>query len=74
VVVAGVLAGTGGYGYDAARGEYRDLVQAGVVDPTKVVRVALENAVSVAATLLLADATLTEVPDPPADRRESAGD
>jgi chaperonin GroEL len=40
---------------------YVDLLEAGIIDPTKVVRVALENAVSVAGTLLLAEATLTEV-------------
>ena len=43
------------------RGEYVDLVQAGIIDPTKVVRMALENAVSVAGVLLLTEATLTEV-------------
>ena len=43
---------------------YVDLVEAGIIDPTKVVRVALENAVSVASVLLLTEATLTEVPEP----------
>jgi chaperonin GroEL len=51
-------------GFDAARGEYVDLVEAGIVDPTKVVRLALENAVSVAGVLLLTEATLTEIPEP----------
>ena len=55
-------AGNGNYGFDAARGEYVDLVEAGIIDPTKVVRVALENAVSVARVLLFTEATLTEVP------------
>jgi chaperonin GroEL len=50
-------------GFDAARKEYVDLVEAGIVDPTKVVRVALENAVSVAGLLLLTEATLTEEPE-----------
>ena len=45
-----------------ARGEYVDLMEAGIIDPTKVVRIALENAVSVASVLLLTEATLTEVP------------
>jgi chaperonin GroEL len=45
-----------------------DLVEAGIVDPTKVVRVALENAVSVASVLLLTEATLTEIPEPPSER------
>jgi chaperonin GroEL len=40
-----------------------DLVQAGIVDPTKVVRIALENAVSVASVLLLTEATMTEIPE-----------
>jgi chaperonin GroEL len=61
VVVARMLEGEGNTGYDAARNEYVDLVEAGIVDPTKVVRVALENAVSVASVLLLTEATMTEV-------------
>ena len=63
VVVDRMLTGAGGIGFDAARKEYVDLVEAGIVDPTKVVRIALENAVSVASTLLLTEATLTEIPD-----------
>lgn len=51
-------------GFDAARGIFVDMFEAGIVDPAKVVRVALENAVSVAGTLLLAEATLTEIPEP----------
>jgi chaperonin GroEL len=50
-------------GFDAARCEYVDMLEAGIIDPTKVVRVALENAVSVAGVLLLAEATLTEHKD-----------
>ncbi len=63
VVVDRMKAGTGNYGFDAARCEYVDLVDAGIIDPTKVVRIALENAVSVASVLLLAEATLTEIPE-----------
>ncbi len=63
VVVDRMLGGKGSYGFDAARGEYVDLVEAGIIDPTKVVRIALENAVSVASVLLLAEATLTEKPE-----------
>ena len=63
VVVAQMRAGTGNYGFDAARGQYVDLVEAGIIDPTKVVRTALENAVSVASLLLLTEATLTDVPE-----------
>jgi chaperonin GroEL len=55
--------GAGNRGFDAARKEYVDLVDAGIIDPTKVVRVALENAVSAASLLLLTEATMTEVPD-----------
>jgi chaperonin GroEL len=69
VVVAKMLDGTGNYGFDAARKQYVDLVEAGIIDPTKVVRIALENAVSVASVLLLSEATLTEVEEP---RKEPA--
>ena len=63
VVLDRMKAGKGNYGFDASRCEYVDLVEAGIIDPTKVVRVALENAVSVASVLLLAEATLTELPE-----------
>ena len=63
VVVAEMLKSKGSIGYDAARNEYTDLVKAGIVDPTKVVRIALENAISVASILLLTEATMTEVPE-----------
>jgi chaperonin GroEL len=63
VVVNQMRAGKGNLGFDAARKEYVDLVEAGIIDPTKVVRIALENAVSVASLLLLTEATLTEVPE-----------
>jgi chaperonin GroEL len=68
VVVAKMLAGQGNYGFDAGRKEYVDLVEAGIIDPTKVVRVALENAVSVASVLLLTEATMTEIPEPQKER------
>ena len=64
VVVARMLEGSGNSGFDAARKTYVDLVEAGIIDPTKVVRIALENAVSVASTLLLTEATMTEIPEP----------
>jgi chaperonin GroEL len=63
VVVAKMSEGTGNYGFDAARNTYVDLVEAGIIDPAKVVRIALENAVSVASTLLLTEATMTEIPE-----------
>jgi chaperonin GroEL len=68
VVVEKMRSGTGNFGFDAARCEYIDLIEAGIIDPTKVVRVALENAASVAGTLLLAEATMTEVEEPKAER------
>ncbi|AOK28952.1 molecular chaperone GroEL [Burkholderia singularis] len=62
VVVAAVAAGKGNYGYNAATGEYVDMVEAGVVDPTKVTRTALQNAASVAGLLLTTDAAVAELP------------
>jgi chaperonin GroEL len=64
VVVDRMLAGSGSFGFDAAAGKYVDLVEAGIIDPTKVVRLALENAVSAASVLLLTEVTMTEVPEP----------
>jgi chaperonin GroEL len=64
VVVGNMRAGKGNYGFDAARNEYVDLIETGIIDPTKVVRTALENAVSVASVLLLTEATLTDIPEP----------
>lgn len=67
VVVARLLNETGCIGFDASRNGYVDLYEAGIVDPTKVVRIALENAVSVASVLLLTEATLTDLPEPRKD-------
>jgi chaperonin GroEL len=69
VVVDRMRNGTGAFGYDAAAGRYVDLIEAGIIDPTKVVRLALENAVSVAGVLLLAEGTLTEIPEPKSEPR-----
>lgn len=71
VVVARMLEGKGAYGFDAARNIYVDLIKAGIVDPTKVVRIALENAVSVAGILLLTEATITEIEDESDKARET---
>ncbi len=68
VVVDRMRSGKGNYGLDASTGEYVDLTEAGIIDATKVVRVALENAVSVASTLLLTEATLTEEREKKAER------
>ncbi|WP_420955108.1 chaperonin GroEL [Burkholderia gladioli] len=62
VVIAKVLEGKGNFGYDAASGEYGDLVETGVVDPTKVTRTALQNAASIAGLILTTDATVAEAP------------
>jgi chaperonin GroEL len=62
VIVAAVAQGKGNYGYDVARGEYGDLVEAGVVDPTKVARTALQNAASVAGLLLTTEAAVADLP------------
>jgi chaperonin GroEL len=63
VVVDRMLASAANVGFDAARKQYVDLYEAGIVDPAKVVRMGLENAVSVASVLLLAEATMTEKPE-----------
>jgi len=68
VVVARMLSGKGNEGFDAGRKEYVDLIEAGIIDPTKVVRVGLENAVSVASILLLTEATMTEIPEEKKER------
>jgi chaperonin GroEL len=64
VVVQNVRAGKGeAFGYNAATDAYEDLVKAGVIDPTKVVRMALQNAASVASLLLTTDALVSEIPE-----------
>lgn len=67
VVVDKMLAGSGYIGFDASCNQYVDMFEVGIVDPTKVIRVALENAVSVASVLLLTEATMTEIPEPTRD-------
>ena len=62
VVLNEVAAGKGDYGYDASVGEYGELVGKGIIDPTKVTRLALQNAVSVAGLLLTTEAMVTEKP------------
>jgi chaperonin GroEL len=69
VVVGQVAAGKGNYGYNVATGEYEDLVKAGVVDPTKVTRTALQNAASIAGLLLTTECMITEIPE----KKEAAG-
>jgi chaperonin GroEL len=62
IVCEKVLAGSGNFGYNAATNEYEDLVKAGVIDPTKVTRTALQNATSVSTLLLTSDALIAEKP------------
>ncbi len=73
VVVDRMRSGSGNFGFDAARGVYGDLMEAGIIDPTKVVRIALENAVSVASVLLLTEATITEAPEQKAGASHELG-
>lgn len=63
VVINKVKEGKGNYGFNAATETYEDLVKSGVIDPTKVTRVALENAASVAGLLLMTEATIVEKPE-----------
>jgi chaperonin GroEL len=74
VVIERMRAGSGNFGFDAARSTYVDLAEAGIIDPTKVVRVALENAVSVAGVLLLTEATMTEIPEAKPTSNPQAGE
>lgn len=62
VVFNKVLLGDDNYGWDALSGEYRNMVEAGIIDPTKVVRLALQNAASVAGLLLTTEAVVTDLP------------
>ncbi len=62
VVVEKVRSRTGAEGYDAARGEYNDMITIGVIDPTKVTRMALLNAASIAGLILTTESVVTEIP------------
>ena len=66
VVLDRVVAGEGGFGFNAATGEYGDLVRMGIIDPTKVARTALQNAASVAGLILTTDVMIAEIPAPAA--------
>ncbi len=70
IVVQKVKEGKGAYGFNAATGEYTDLLAAGVIDPAKVTRTALQNAASVASLMLTTEAMIA---DKPKDKEESAG-
>ncbi len=62
-----------GFGYDAAKDEYADMVAVGIVDPTKVTRSALQNAASIAATVLTTEAVVSDIPAPEAPAAAAAG-
>ncbi len=69
VVVKEVLGGKGNFGYNVATDKFEDMIKAGVVDPTKVTRTALQNAASVAGLLLTTECMITEIPE----KKEAAG-
>lgn len=67
VVMDKILAkGDDNFGYNAATDSYEDLMAAGIIDPTKVIRCCLENSASVARTFLMADVVVTQIPEPEA--------
>ena len=74
VVVATVQEGEGNYGFNAATVEYGDMLEEGVVDPTKVVRSALQNASSIAGLLLTTETLITEIEEPPDPAAAAAAD
>ena len=65
VVVAAVQEGEGNFGFNAATCEYGDMIEGGIVDPTKVVRSALQNASSIAGLLLTTESLITDIEEPP---------
>jgi chaperonin GroEL len=73
IVCEKVIAGSGNFGYNAASGEYEDLVKAGVIDPAKVTRTALQNATSVSTLLLTSDALIAEKPKETKGKAGGAG-
>jgi chaperonin GroEL len=73
VVVKEVLAGSGNFGYNAATGKYEDLVKAGIIDPTKVVRSVVQNATSIAGLFLTTECVIAEKQkDEKDEKKESA--
>jgi chaperonin GroEL len=63
IIVEKVKAGKGNYGFDADKEEYVDMMEAGIIDPTKVVRIAIQNASSIASLLLTTEALITDLPE-----------
>ncbi|MCH5159236.1 MAG: chaperonin GroEL [Clostridiales bacterium] len=75
VIVERVLASRkANYGYDALTGTYGDMIEKGILDPTKVTRSALQNAASVAGTLLTTESIVCDIPEPPAPPAPNGGD
>jgi chaperonin GroEL len=73
VICEKVLEGKGNFGYNAATGVFEDMVKAGVIDPTKVTRTALQNAASVSTLLLTSDALIAEKPKDDKHSKKSGG-
>ncbi|MEO6079819.1 MAG: chaperonin GroEL [Steroidobacteraceae bacterium] len=73
VVLNAVKAGKGAYGYNAATGEYGDMLEAGILDPTKVTRLALQNAASVAGLLLTTEVMIADAPKDEAEHGHGGG-
>ena len=69
VIVNKVRSESGNFGFDAKTGEFVDMMEAGIIDPAKVVRSALQNASSIAGLLLTTEAIITEIPE---DKKEAA--
>jgi chaperonin GroEL len=63
VIVEQILEKRGAYGFDARKGEFVDMIKAGIIDPAKVARVALESAASIAGLILTTEVLLTDVKD-----------
>ena len=70
VIVDAVRKGSGNYGFDAKTGEYVDMVAAGIIDPAKVVRSALQNAASIAGLMLTTEVAIAEIPE---EKKAEAG-
>ncbi|PIR04880.1 MAG: chaperonin GroEL [Candidatus Liptonbacteria bacterium CG11_big_fil_rev_8_21_14_0_20_35_14] len=73
VVLDKVLNGSGNFGFNALTGEYEDMVVAGIIDPTKVTRSALENAVSVASMFVITEVVITDIPKKDDDHSHMGG-
>ena len=73
VVAEEVKKHTGSFGYNAQTNKYEDMIEAGIVDPTKVTRSALQNAVSIASMFLTTEAVVTDIPEKKEDRMPNMG-